>query len=102
MSGVRIEVLGYVNCTYNPKHMYTINAKSQPHIECDIPAIVIYSFFVAATMPFCTFPRTRAMNREYAMLVLIARCRLRVASLGRSRVMLIAPGSPVAAMKVKV
>ena len=31
VSGVRIEVLGYVNCTYNPKHMYKINAKSQPH-----------------------------------------------------------------------
>ena len=30
VSGVRIEVLGYVNCTYNPKHMYKINAKSQP------------------------------------------------------------------------
>ena len=30
VSGVRIEVLGYVNCTYSPKHMYKINAKSQP------------------------------------------------------------------------
>ena len=30
VSGVRIEVLGYVNCTYNPTHIYKINAKSQP------------------------------------------------------------------------
>ena len=30
VSGVRIEVLGYVNCVYNPKHIYKINAKSQP------------------------------------------------------------------------
>ena len=30
VSGVRIEVLGYVNCAYNPKHIYKINAKSQP------------------------------------------------------------------------
>ena len=31
VSGVRIfDVLGYVNCAYNPKHIYKINAKSQP------------------------------------------------------------------------
>ena len=29
VSGVRIEVLGYVSCAYNPKHIYKINAKSQ-------------------------------------------------------------------------
>ena len=30
VSGVRIDVLGYGNCVYNPKHIYKINAKSQP------------------------------------------------------------------------
>ena len=28
VSGVRIEVLGYVNCTYNSKHMYNIKRAS--------------------------------------------------------------------------